>query len=156
MAAQQRTYFVDQLNDPEYINWLKASRALLITVDGLRRFCQAQMKNFHQTLLFNINKGETLCTVPCSHTCRELKRNPIRISWPEDVCLKWLDGIAQERGWGGRTAILVSCPMNRGNLPKSTWTLDEKTHPTVLPILTHLEFWIWWSTANVSMRCLME
>ena len=123
MAAQQRTYFVDQLNDPEYINWLKASRALLITVDGLRRFCQAQMKNFHQTLLFNINKGETLCTVPCSHTCRELKRNPIRISWPEDVCLKWLDGIAQERGWGGTPLTWKNSDISQ--LPNEPWQLAK-------------------------------
>ena len=123
MAAQQRTYFVDQLNDPEYINWLKASRALQFTVDGLRRFCQDQMKNFHQTLLLNIKTGETPCTVPCSHACRVPTKNPIRISWPDNVCLKWLDGIFQERSWVGTPLTWKNSDISQW--PKEPWQLAK-------------------------------
>ena len=87
---------VGQLNDAEYINWLKATQALNLTMTVLRSFCDAEMKKLHLQLVGQC--GRTQCTGSCSaRDVREVRRMWTIPSCPTGECSKWLAAIVQER-----------------------------------------------------------
>ena len=87
---------VAQLNDPLYINWLKSTQGLMLTVEELRRFCDAEMKKLHSQLE---NKcGRTQCSGSCSsRDVKEVRRKWTIPSCSTGVCSTWLAAIEQER-----------------------------------------------------------
>ena len=88
---------VGDLNDPEYICWLKANRALHCTIEVLRHVCSAEMKKFHDSLLQTHRNGP--CNAACSHS--DIKTDDKRKSWsihcPDNVCSAWLADIVKGR-----------------------------------------------------------
>ena len=100
MAAAVATPLVGDLHDPEYVNWLKANRALHRTIDLLRNVCWAEMQTFHQLLLGK--HGSTPCTKPCTHSDIITTHGRGRgwsIPCPSTpkVCSEWLKDIVNER-----------------------------------------------------------
>ena len=87
---------VGNLNDPDYLNWLKSNRALHCTIDVLRNVCSAEMQRFH--LLLVGKHTATVCKKPCTHT--DIITHG-RVGWsircPNNVCSKWLIEIVRER-----------------------------------------------------------
>ena len=92
---------IGQMNSPDYINWLKAARALHCTVEVLRPFCETTMNTFHQSLVRL--HGSTRCSGPC--TSANIVFDPVRHNWsvacPSNVCSQWLSSIVTERAWPG-------------------------------------------------------
>ena len=86
---------VGLLNDPAYIRWLKATRALNLTVDVLRKFCDIEMKKLHQVLVRLC--GGTPCPGPCSCSDAKCTGGQWSINCPNTVCSKWLNEIALRR-----------------------------------------------------------
>ena len=86
---------VGLLNDPAYIRWLKATRALDLTVDVLRNFCDIEMKKLHRVLV--IKGGGTPCIGTCSFSDAQCVWGDWSITCPNGVCSKWLIEINQMR-----------------------------------------------------------
>ena len=86
---------VGDLNDPDYINWYKANRALHCTIDVLRPVCFAEIQTFHNSLL--LNHGPGTCSKPCSHSdiITHGKWGSWSIPCPNKVCSKWLSDIVR-------------------------------------------------------------
>ncbi|KAI0227791.1 hypothetical protein LSAT2_021718 [Lamellibrachia satsuma] len=88
---------VGDLNDPDYINWYKANRALHCTIDVLRNVCFAEIQNYHYSLL--LKHGPGTCSKPCSHSdiITHGKWGSWSIPCPNNVCSKWLSDIVRGR-----------------------------------------------------------
>ena len=100
MAAAVATPLVGDLQDPEYVNWLKANRALHRTIDLLRNVCLAEMQTFQQLLLGK--HGSTTCSKPCTHSDIITTHGRWRgwsIACPStpNVCSQWLVDIVREK-----------------------------------------------------------
>ena len=108
-ASTGPLHVVGDLNDPEYLNWFKANRALNCVVDALRSVCVDEVNNFHTSLLHA--HGPTECNASC--TCINIKE-PVKWKWsiycPNNVCSNWLPDIVAER----------ATPYTRLNLTNST------------------------------------
>ena len=94
-AAAGGSPVVGLLSDPAYIRWLKATRALNLTVDVLRKFCDIEMKKLHQVLVGLC--GGTPCTGTCSCSDTMCKGGKWAIKCPTGVCSKWLTEITAMR-----------------------------------------------------------
>ena len=96
MAAAVATRIVGDLKDPEYLNWVKANRALHRTIDVLRHVCSAEMKEFQQWMLAKC--GRNICRT-C--TCRNITTSDGGFSWFLDNhcnrCSPWLAEIVKQR-----------------------------------------------------------
>ena len=86
---------VGLLNDRAYIRWLKATRALNLTVDVLRKFCDIEMKKLHQVLVGLC--GGTPCPGTCSCSDAKYMGGKWSINCPNTVCSKWLKEIDVRR-----------------------------------------------------------
>ena len=99
MAAAVATPLVGDLQDPMYVRWLKANRALQCTVDVLRNICWAEMQKFHQSLLSK--HGSTPCSKPCTHSDIVPHDNwrgwSIRCPSTPNMCSQWLVDIVREK-----------------------------------------------------------
>ena len=100
MAAAVARPLVGDLQDPEYVNWLKSNRALHRTIDVLRNVCWAEMQTFHQSLLRK--HGSTPCSKPCTHSdiiTTHGRRRGWSIPCPSTpkVCSQWLVDIVREK-----------------------------------------------------------
>ena len=88
---------VGDLNNTDYLNWLKANKALHCTIDVLRQVCFTEMQNFHNLLLQK--HGDAQCSVPCSHS--DIRPHGKLESWsipcPSSVCSDWLADIVRGR-----------------------------------------------------------
>ena len=85
---------VQQLNDPEYANFIAVGRALTILCEGLRFYTEEKAKELQDFLLKSLGGYcNCMCTVgakPCRHTCkwsnnlerlhvnRKIKKNCVR------------------------------------------------------------------------------
>ena len=108
---------IGQLNDPAYLNWLKATRAVHITMEALRTFCQVKMQDLHQQLL--LKHGGTQCSGTCSSKNITYNKNTHNyvINCPSNVCSRWLADIVAEQ----------ATPKNRltfGNCDISQWPVE--------------------------------
>ncbi|KAK2156295.1 hypothetical protein NP493_1980g00017 [Ridgeia piscesae] len=54
---------LERFRDKEYVAWLKASQALLVTAEALYDYCEKPLRQYHQTLCANLPKPP--CTGPC-------------------------------------------------------------------------------------------
>ena len=106
-----------QLNDPEYTNWIKATRALHVTMEALRTFCRDQMKDMHRLLLLTL--GRTQCRGPCpgGNIVYDRNYNNYTINCPDNVCSQWLTDIAAYRATR-RTRL------NTDNCDISQWPVE--------------------------------
>ena len=90
---------VGNLDDPKYLNWLKANRALHRTVEVLRNVCWVEMQFFQNSLLSK--HGSTRCSKPCTH--KDVITHDKGKSWsvpcPTRVCSNWLADIVREKSW---------------------------------------------------------
>ena len=82
---------VGDLNDEDYIRWLKATQALSLTIEVLRQFCDREMKTFHQSLLVRC-RGATTCS---SSLCIFDARGRLLYGCP--VCKRWWTEIQANR-----------------------------------------------------------
>ena len=114
---------IGQLNEAEYINWLKTARALHITVNGLRPFCQGEINTFHQTLVNT--HGSTQCSVLCSsaNIVYDNRRCNWSIACPSNVCSQWLAGIVAARAWHG--IRLTFDNSNTNEWPTAPWQVAK-------------------------------
>ena len=88
---------VGNLNDLLYINWLKATRGLRLTVKVLHRFCDVEMKILHAQLVTRC-RGNTQCSGSCS--AKDVKKIQGQLTvdkCPTTVCSTWLAEIEQMR-----------------------------------------------------------
>ena len=114
---------IGQLNNPEYLNWLKATRALHITMEAMRTFCQVRMYGLHQLLLFN--HGATHCSGSCSSTNIRHNRNTNNyvISCPNNVCSRWLADIVAERATPTTRLTFGNCDISQW--PGQLWQIAK-------------------------------
>ena len=108
---------VGDLNDPEYLNWYKANRALLCTIEVLRQVCMAEVQTFHASLLNKHGRGT--CSRPCTHShvvCHGQWSN-WSLQCPSSVCSHWLRDIMV-----GRTK--KSTRLNWQNSDFSQWQTE--------------------------------
>ena len=82
---------VGDLNDKDYIRWLKATQARRMTIDVLSHFCDTEMKKLHQTLVGRCG-GATTCT---SSQCTFDARGRLVHGCP--VCTQWWTEIQANR-----------------------------------------------------------
>ena len=114
---------IGQLNDPEYLSWLKAARALHITMEALRTFCRARMNGLHQQLL--LNYGATMCSGPCSSANIRHNRNTNNyvINCPSNVCSQWLADIVAERATPRTRLTFGNCDISQW--PVQPWQIAK-------------------------------
>ena len=103
---------IGQLNDVEYINWLKAARAVHRTAEGLRSFCGREMSTFHNSLVTHC--GSTQCDMPCTNADIVYSGGNWSISCGSSsrVCSQWLARIMANRSWGGITLTFDNSNIN--------------------------------------------
>ena len=88
---------VGKLSDPLYINWLKATRGLSLTVGVLRHFCDVEMKILHGQLVTKCG-GNTQCSGSCSSKdVKKIRGQLTVVNCPTCVCSTWLAEIEKER-----------------------------------------------------------
>ena len=96
---------MDRFSDPEYVNWVKLSQALLCVRDGLAPFCEGVIREIHVSLNAKLDsnlQGKT-CTVGCctvidgwakntSDTTSTNKNKEPRwsIACTDNICNTWL------------------------------------------------------------------
>ena len=159
MATGGTTGVIGQLNDPEYLNWIKATRAIHITMEALRSFCNAQMKHMHNLLqISHVTHGRTRCSVPCSGSNIKYDRysNVYSINCPNNVCSQWLTGIAAHRATSRTRLNTDNCDisqwpeepwqsakafMNRGQ-DRATVAPSDTDASGILNLLTNCSFFI--------------
>ena len=114
---------IGQLNDPAYLNWLKATRALHITMEALRTFCQARMNGLHQLLL--LKYGVTQCSGTCSSTniTYNTNTNNYVINCPSNVCSRWLADIMAERATPTTRLTFGNCDISQW--PVEPWQIAK-------------------------------
>ena len=100
---------VGQLNDKEYIHWLKATQALTLTVTVLRNFCDTEMQTLHGQLVSQC--GSTQCSDSCSaqHVTKQLTIPTCHTG----VCSTWLSAIKQERTQSNTRLIVQNSDINQ-------------------------------------------
>ena len=90
---------VGDLNDPEYVNWIKTIGALDQTIDVLRHVCLSEIESFHDTLVQKHTPSP--CGKPCTHTDISYSKwwwwGSWSITCPTKVCSRWLPDIVRER-----------------------------------------------------------
>ena len=127
---------IGQLNDPQYLNWIKATRAMHNTMEALRTFCQARMNGLHQLLL--LKHGATQCSGPCS--CGNIRyirnTNNYVINCPNNVCSQWLADIVAERATPTTRLKFGNCDISQW--PVQPWQIakvfmDRQDPSTVSP-----------------------
>ena len=126
MATGGTTGVIGQQNDPEYLNWIKATRALHTTMEALRSFCNAQMNHMHSLLqLSHVTHGRTRCSVPCSGSNITYGRNTnaYSINCPNNVCSQWLAGIASYRATRRTRLNTDNCDVSQW--PEEPWQLAK-------------------------------
>ena len=108
---------VGDLNDPEYLNWYKANRALHCTIDVLRQVCLAEVQTFHTSLLNKHGRRGT-CSRPCTHgDVAHGQGGNWSLQCPSNVCSHWLHDIMR-----GRTK--KSTRLNWQNSDFSQWQTE--------------------------------
>ena len=114
---------IGQLNNPQYLNWLKAARALHITMEAMRTFCRARMNGLHQLLL--LNHGATQCSGPCSSANIRHNRNTNNyvINCPSNVCSRWLADIVAERATPRTRLKFDNCDISQW--PVQPWQIAK-------------------------------
>jgi len=88
---------VGNLQDQEYLNWLKSNRALHRSIEVLRHVCWLEIQHFQNSLLGK--HGRTLCSKPCTHkdiTTRG-RGSAWSITCSDNVCSAWLADIVNEK-----------------------------------------------------------
>ena len=99
-------------NNPDHINWLAVGEAVLLLSDGLRKYAEKKMKEFHALITSNVGGPATKCHCKCtlgkktnSHgrptTClwaRELKKFHVfsrkgDIPWHQSNSNQWHDPV---------------------------------------------------------------
>ena len=114
---------IGQLNNPQYLNWLKAARALHITMEAMRAFCRARMNGLHQLLL--LKYGATQCSGPCSSANIRHNRNTNNyvINCPNNVCSRWLADIVAERATPTTRLKFDNCDISQW--PVQPWQIAK-------------------------------
>jgi len=100
---------VGQLNDKDYLHWLKATQALTLTVTVLRNFCDTQMQILHGQLVGQC--GNTQCTGSCS--AQDVTRQLTIPTCHTGVCSTWLSAIKQERAQSNTRLIVQNADINQ-------------------------------------------
>ncbi|KAI0237234.1 hypothetical protein LSAT2_012294 [Lamellibrachia satsuma] len=114
---------IGQLNNPEYLNWVKATRAVHITMEAMRTFCQVKMQDLHQQLL--LKHGGTQCSGPCSSTNITYNRstNNYVMNCPNSVCSGWLADIVAERAATTTRLTFGNCDISQW--PVQPWQIAK-------------------------------
>ncbi|KAI0212913.1 hypothetical protein LSAT2_002116 [Lamellibrachia satsuma] len=106
---------IGQLNDVDYINWLKAAKAAHCTVEGLRSFCRSEMIAFHNSVVTLL--GSTQCSVPCTNADLVYGKGNLSIVCNSGVCSKWLAKIVANLPYVG-----FKLTVNNSNINK--WPIE--------------------------------
>ena len=114
---------IGQLNNQQYLNWVKATRAMHITMEAMRTFCQDKMHGLHQLLLFNY--GATQCSGPCPSKNIRYNRNTSNyvINCPSNVCSRWLPDIVAERATPRTRLTFDNCDISQW--PVQPWQIAK-------------------------------
>jgi len=125
MASGQASV-VGQLNDEEYLNWLKAATVLHCTTVVLQKFCEREMIIFHRSLSTAAH-GNIRCLGPCTTANLVYTgRNGIHnwsIACPNNVCSKYLTGVLAART---RTQLRLHFEnSNIGQWPTEAWQVAK-------------------------------
>ena len=111
---------IGRLNNPLYINWLKAVRGLVLTIDVLRGICDTEMQAWHRQLVSSSRWGNTQCSGSCSaKDVKNLKVPRCRTG----VCPTWLAAIQLERRRPNTRLIANNADINQ--LPKEYWQVAK-------------------------------
>ena len=100
---------VGQLNDKEYINWLKATQALTLAMTVLRKFCDTEMQTLHGQLVNQC--GSTQCSGSCS--AQDVTKKLTILTCPTGVCSTWLSAIKQKRTQPNTRLIVHNTDINQ-------------------------------------------
>ena len=114
---------IGQLNNPEYLNWVKATRAVHITMEAMRTFCQVKMQDLHQQLL--LKHGGTQCSGTCSSTNITYNRstNNYVMNCPNSVCSGWLADIVAKRATTTTRLTFGNCDISQW--PVQPWQIAK-------------------------------
>ncbi|XP_061654591.1 uncharacterized protein CXorf38 homolog isoform X1 [Phyllopteryx taeniolatus] len=77
-----------RLNDPQYVNWLKAGKCLYIVKDALHPYADERVRLFHRALL----RDEPRLRRRCPWACRPAD---VKLSRACDSCLHWKSEIVK-------------------------------------------------------------
>ena len=110
---------IGNLNNQLYINWIKATRGLRLTVDELRNVCDSEMQAWHGQLVLQC--GNTQCSGSCSAI--DVTKKLTVPSCPTGVCPTWLAAIQLERTKPNNRLIVHNADINQ--LPKEYWQVAK-------------------------------
>ena len=114
---------IGQLNDKEYIRWLKATWALNGTISVLRKFCDAEMQILHQTLVGLPQCGGTACTGPCTYADTKYVKGHWTISCATNICDKWLTEIDALRSQNNTRLTMINADIRQW--PREPWQVAK-------------------------------
>ena len=89
---------MDRCSDPEYVNWVILSQALLCVRDGLAPFCEGVIREIYDSLKLKLDPElqDKTCTIGCDKVFdRPNKEQRWFIDCSDNICNAWLDVILE-------------------------------------------------------------
>ncbi|KAI0211061.1 hypothetical protein LSAT2_004145, partial [Lamellibrachia satsuma] len=118
---------MDRFRDPEYVNWVKLSQALLCVRDGLAPFCEGVIREIHDSLKLKIDPElqDKTCTVGSHKVVKRLKTPNKKQQWfsgcSNNICNAWLDVIVES--FPTEWYTWNNCDVSK--LPTESWQLAK-------------------------------
>ena len=153
-------------NDPGYLNWLAVRHALMFLSDGLRKYAEDKMREFHALITTNIGGPGVKCTCKCipgkkpnphgrTTTCiwaQELKKYHIfsrkgDIPWHQSISSHWHDPV---HGYWEIAKLFMS------DLGKNWATTKDLSTTDDAPLLNLLIFCNHFKIQKVSLQAVKD
>ncbi|KAI0240090.1 hypothetical protein LSAT2_009191 [Lamellibrachia satsuma] len=117
----------DRFNNPQYVNWVKLSQALLCVRDGLAPFCEGVIREIHDSLKLKIDPElqEKTCTVGSHKVVKRRKTPNKEQQWfsgcSNNICNAWLGVIVES--FPTEWYTWNNCDVSK--LPTESWQLAK-------------------------------